>query len=47
MSKLNLYNFVLNERQVCDLELLLNGAFKPLEGFMIKENYDSVLDDMC
>ena len=47
MSNLNLYNFVLNERQICDLELLLNGAFEPLEGFMTKENYDSVLDNMC
>ena len=47
MSELNLYNFVLNKRQICDLELLLNGAFKPLEGFMTKNDYDSVLDNMC
>ncbi len=47
MSDLNLYNFVLNERQICDLELLLNGAFSPLKGFMGKKDYDSVLDNMC
>ena len=39
MSDLKLYNFILNERQICDLELLLNGAFKPLEGFMGKNDY--------
>ena len=27
----------LTERQICDLELLLNGAFSPLEGFMDRE----------
>jgi len=47
MSDLKLYNFILNERQICDLELLLNGAFKPLNGFMKKDDYESVLDNMC
>lgn len=37
---------VLSERQLCDVELLVNGAFSPLEGFMNKEVYDSVLDRM-
>ncbi|KAJ3113645.1 Sulfate adenylyltransferase [Phlyctochytrium bullatum] len=32
---------VLNERQLCDLELLLNGGFSPLEGFMNQEDYES------
>ena len=36
----------LTERQVCDLELLLNGGFSPLTGFMTKADYDSVLSDM-
>ncbi len=36
----------LNERQLCDLELLLNGAFSPLEGFLGKTDYESVLQDM-
>jgi sulfate adenylyltransferase len=36
----------LDARQLCDLELLLNGAFSPLEGFMNRRDYSSVLDDM-
>ena len=42
----NLVSIILNERQKCDLELLLNGAFNPLKGFMKKEEYNSVLDNM-
>jgi sulfate adenylyltransferase len=36
----------LTERQLCDLELLLNGAFSPLEGFMTRREYDRVVDEM-
>ena len=36
----------LTERQLCDIELLLNGAFSPLEGFMNKDDYDSVIKTM-
>lgn len=36
----------LKPRQICDLELLLNEAFAPVEGFLTKEDYDSVLDNM-
>ena len=36
----------LTERQICDIELLLNGAFSPLEGFLGKADYESVLSDM-
>ncbi|MDH3552231.1 MAG: bifunctional sulfate adenylyltransferase/adenylylsulfate kinase [Gammaproteobacteria bacterium] len=36
----------LTERQLCDIELLLNGAFSPLEGFLNKKDYDSVVDTM-
>ncbi len=32
----------LTERQLCDLELLLNGGFWPLTGFMNQLDYDSV-----
>ena len=43
---LHLNNLVLNERQICDLELLLSGAFQPLESFMGKKDYESVIKDM-
>ena len=36
----------LTPRQLCDLELLLNGAFSPLEGFLNQDDYDSVLKSM-
>lgn len=36
----------LTPRQLCDLELLLNGAFSPLVGFMTRETYESVLDNV-
>jgi sulfate adenylyltransferase len=32
----------LNERQMCDLELLMNGALSPLRGFMNRRDYESV-----
>jgi sulfate adenylyltransferase len=43
---LQMKSWDLTERQVCDLELLLNGGFSPLTGFMNKTDYDSVLQDM-
>jgi sulfate adenylyltransferase len=36
----------LTPRQLCDLELLLNGAFSPLDGFLGQADYESVCDDM-
>ncbi|GBC59835.1 adenylyltransferase [Desulfonema ishimotonii] len=36
----------LNDRQMCDLELLATGAFSPLRGFMVQSDYESVLDRM-
>mmetsp|Transcript_10990 Transcript_10990/g.19416 ORF Transcript_10990/g.19416 Transcript_10990/m.19416 type:complete len:410 (+) Transcript_10990:60-1289(+) len=35
----------LTPRQSCDVELLTNGAFSPLDGFMKKDDYDSVVSD--
>src|SRR5438874_8785535 len=36
----------LTPRQICDLELLLSGAFSPLCGFMTKAEYESVCHHM-
>jgi sulfate adenylyltransferase len=33
----------LTPRQLCDLELLANGAFSPLEGFLDRDDYERVL----
>lgn len=37
---------VLTERQLCDLELILNGGFSPLEGFMSEEDYNGVVENL-
>ncbi|MCW9023144.1 MAG: bifunctional sulfate adenylyltransferase/adenylylsulfate kinase [Gammaproteobacteria bacterium] len=34
----------LTQRQTCDLELLMNGAFSPLTGFMSQTDYNSVVE---
>jgi sulfate adenylyltransferase len=36
----------LTPRQLCDLELLLNGGFWPLQGFLCKSDYESVCASM-
>jgi sulfate adenylyltransferase len=36
----------LTPRQVCDLELLMNGGFSPLDGFMRRADYDSACTNM-
>jgi sulfate adenylyltransferase len=38
--------WTLNQRQLCDLELLLNGGFSPLQGFLGRADYDHVLASM-
>ena len=43
---LNLPEIILNDRQMCDLELLGIGAFSPLKGFLTRPDYESVLDRM-
>ena len=36
-------SLTLNDRQLCDIEMLLNGGFSPLNGFLGKTDYNSVL----
>jgi len=36
----------LSSRQLCDLELLLSGAFSPLEGFLVRKDYKRVVEEM-
>ncbi|MDJ1009006.1 MAG: bifunctional sulfate adenylyltransferase/adenylylsulfate kinase [Paracoccaceae bacterium] len=36
----------LTPRQICDLELLMNGGFNPLKGFLGRDDYDGVVENM-
>jgi len=36
----------LSQRQACDVALLVNGGFSPLQGFMKKADYDGVVENM-
>ncbi|KAH3672325.1 hypothetical protein WICMUC_004296 [Wickerhamomyces mucosus] len=37
---------ILNARQLCDLELILNGGFSPLTGFLNQNDYESVVNEI-
>lgn len=37
---------LLTERHLCDLELILNGGFSPLEGFMNEKDYNGVVEKL-
>ena len=39
-------SITLSQRQMCDLELLMSGAFTPLQGFMGQAAYDSVVESL-
>ncbi len=39
-------NITLSQRQLCDLEMILNGAMNPLNGFMVEEDYNSVVENL-
>lgn len=39
-------SLTLSQRQLCDLELLMNGGFAPLDGFMDSKTYDRVVNEM-
>lgn len=36
----------LTERQLCDIEMILNGGFSPLNGFMGKRDFDDVVNNL-
>src|SRR2546429_2652869 len=42
----NWLSWDLTPRQLCDLELLLNGGFSPLRGFLGRADHESVCDHM-
>ena len=42
----DLQSWDLTPRQICDLELLMNGGFRPLTGFMSRADYDRVVEEM-
>ena len=42
----NLPSWDLTPRQICDLELLMNGGFNPLKGFLSEADYDNVVENM-
>ena len=42
----NWLSWDLTPRQMCDLELLMNGGFSPLQGFMGQADYESVCSSM-
>jgi sulfate adenylyltransferase len=44
-ASLSFPSLTLTTRQLCDLELLINGGFAPLRGFMDQKTYESVIAD--
>ena len=43
LAATNYPSWNLSDRQLCDIELLLNGAFSPLDGYLSREEYDAEL----
>jgi len=46
MEASNLISWDLTPRQICDLELLMNGGFYPLKGFQNEVDYNGVVENM-
>ncbi len=45
-ASVDMVSINLSSRQLCDLELLLSGAYSPLEGFMDQKSYQDVLESL-
>ena len=45
-KSINYPSWVLTDRQICDLEMILSGGFSPLSGFLGKNDYESVINDL-
>ena len=45
-QSLEMPSVTLSQRQLCDIELMMNGGFTPLDGFMDRESYEHVLESM-
>ena len=45
-ESLDMPSLTLSQRQLCDLELMMNGGFTPLDGFMDRESWAHVLESM-
>ena len=45
-AAINYPSWALTPRQLCAAELLLNGAFSQLAGFMGEQDYDRVVEEM-
>jgi sulfate adenylyltransferase len=43
---LGLPRVALDARTLSDLQMIASGAFSPLEGFMLRQDYESVVEDM-
>ncbi len=43
---INLVSWDLTPRQICDLELIMNGGFYPLDGFLRQKDYEEVVENM-
>ena len=39
-------SWVLTDRQICDCEMILDGSFHPLKGYMTESDYNQVLENM-
>ncbi|MDE0752246.1 MAG: bifunctional sulfate adenylyltransferase/adenylylsulfate kinase [Planktomarina sp.] len=46
MAATELTSWDLTPRQICDLELLMNGGFNPLKGFLTEADYNCVVENM-